>query len=74
MRGNYLTYLYGLKEGFLGKTWQRKMHAIYENQSFRQQGHEEETPVRFIMRRSMYTRMLVNSDNGGPIEVYLVMQ
>jgi hypothetical protein len=74
MRSNYLTYLYGLKEGFLGSTWQRKMHAIYENQSFRQQGHKEETPVRFIMRRTMYTRMLVNSDNGGPIEVYLVMQ
>jgi hypothetical protein len=74
MRNNYLTYLYGLKEGFLGKTWQRKMHAVYENQSFRQQGHEDETPVRFIMRRTMYTRMLVNSDNGGPVEVYLVMQ
>jgi hypothetical protein len=74
MRGHYLTYLYGLKEGFLGRTWQRKMHAIYENQSFRQAGHEDETPVRFIMRRTMYTRMLVNSDNGGPNEVYLVMQ
>jgi len=74
IRGHYLSYLYGLKEGFLGATWQRKMHAVYENQSFRQQGHEDETPVRFIMRRTMYTRMLVNADNGGPIEVYLVMQ
>jgi hypothetical protein len=74
MRSHYLSYLYGIKEGFLGRVWQRRMHNIYENQSFRQAGHENETPVRFIMRRTMYTRMLVNGDNGGPVEVYMVMQ
>lgn len=74
MRTHYLNFLRGIKEGFLGRIWQMKMNKIYENQSFRQPGHEYETPTRFIVRRIMYTRMLVNSDNGGPLEIFLVMQ
>jgi hypothetical protein len=74
MRSHYILYLKGIKDLFLGKTWQMKMNDIYESQSFRQAGHERESPADFINRRIMYIRMLVNSDNRGPKEVYLVMQ
>lgn len=74
MRSHYLNYLRGIKEGFLGRTWQLKMNKLYENQSFRQFGHEFESPTKFIVRRIMFTRMLVQSDSGGPLEVFLVMQ
>ena len=50
------------------------MNRKYENQSFRQEGFKRESPPAFIVRRIMYTRMLVASDDGGPTEVYLVMQ
>lgn len=74
MRSHYILYLKGIKDNFLGKIWQRKMNSVYELQSFRQAGFERETPPAFITRRVMYTRMLVNSDNGGPLEVWQVMQ
>ena len=73
MRAHYLNYLQGLKEGFLGRVWQLKMNNAYENQSFCQTGHENESPTKFIVRRIMHTQLLMNSDNGGPLEVYLVM-
>ncbi|EDR04615.1 uncharacterized protein LACBIDRAFT_330428 [Laccaria bicolor S238N-H82] len=74
MRSHYIAYMRGIKEGYLGRTWQMKMNATYENQSFQQVGHEREDPRKFIIRRIMYTRMLVNGDMGGPLEVFLVMQ
>ena len=74
MRSHYIAYMRGIKEGYLGRTWQMRMNAAYENQSFRQAGHEREDPGKFIIRRIMYTRMLVNGDMGGPLEVFLVMQ
>ncbi|PPQ97535.1 hypothetical protein CVT26_002411 [Gymnopilus dilepis] len=74
MRTNWLTWLNGIKEGYLGRTWQLRMNKKYESQSFRQFGHEGETPAAFIVRRIMYTRMLVRGDYGGRTEVYLVMQ
>ena len=74
MRSHYVAYMRGIKEGFLGRTWQMRMNAAYKNQSFRQLGHEREDPGKFIIRRIMYTRMLVNGDMGGPLEVFLVMQ
>lgn len=74
MRSHYLAYLKGIKDGFLGRTWQMRMNNQYENQSFRQRGHENETPAKFISRRIMYTRMLVANEHGGPLEVYLVMR
>lgn len=49
MRAHYLHYLQGLKEGFLGRVWQLKMNNAYENQSFRQPGHESESPTKFIV-------------------------
>ena len=73
MRGHYLHYLQGLKEGFLGQVWQLKMNNAYENQSFQQPGHKSESPTKFVVWRIMHTHLLVNSDNGGPLEVYLIM-
>ena len=74
MRTHYLHYLKGIKDNYLGRTWQISMNRKYEAQSFRQEGMERESPPAFIVRRIMYTRMLVASDDGGPTEVYLVMQ
>ena len=74
MRTHYLHYLKGIKDNYLGRTWQISMNRKYESQSFRQEGFERESPPAFIVRRIMYTRMLVASDDGGPTEVYLVMQ
>lgn len=74
MRTHYLYYLKGIKDNYLGRTWQISMNSKYESQSFRQEGFERESPPAFITRRIMYTRMLAASDDGGPTEVYLVMQ
>ena len=74
MRTHYLHYLKGIKDNYLGRSWQISMNRKYENQSFCQEGFERESPPAFIVRRIMYTRMLVASDDGGPTEVYLVMQ
>ena len=74
MRTHYLYYLKGIKDNYLGRTWQISMNTKYESQSFRQEGFERESPPTFITRRIMYTRMLAASDDGGPTEVYLVMQ
>ena len=59
MRTNWLMWLNGIKEGYLGRTWQLRMNKKYESQSFRQFGHKNKTPAAFIARRIMYTRMLV---------------
>ena len=74
MRTHYLHYLKGIKDNYLGRTWQINMNWKYKSQSFRQEGFKRESPPAFIVRCIMHTRMLVASDNGGPTEVYLVMQ
>ena len=74
MRAHYLHYLKGIKDNYLGRSWQISMNRKYKNQSFHQEGFERESPPAFIVRHIMYTRMLVASDDGGPTEVYLVMQ
>ncbi|KAJ7263774.1 hypothetical protein C8J57DRAFT_1512578 [Mycena rebaudengoi] len=74
MRSHYLVYLQTIKDKYLGKRWQLQMNILFEQQAFRQDGHERETPQEFINRRIRYTRMLANSDDGGPLEVYLVMR
>lgn len=74
MKGHYINYLQGIKDGYLGRTWQLRMNLEFNEQRFRQKGHEQETPQGFISRRIMYTRMLANADQGGPMEVFVVMQ
>jgi hypothetical protein len=73
MRGHWVDYLKGIKEGYLGRNWQFDIGEAYKAQYFRQPGHERELPKSFITRRIMYTRMLAKSDDGGPLEVHLVM-
>lgn len=73
MRGHWIDYLKGIKEGYLGRQWQFDIGEEYKAQYFREPGHENELPKTFIARRIMYTRMLVKSDDGGPLEVHLVM-
>ncbi|KAJ7084573.1 hypothetical protein B0H15DRAFT_951453 [Mycena belliarum] len=74
MRSHYMNYLRAIKERYLGKKWQLLMNIEYENQSFRQAGHERESPQSFLGRRVQWTRMLANADDGGPLEVFLVMR
>ena len=73
MRGHWVDYLKGIKEKYLGHNWQFDIGEAYKQQYFRQPGHEKELPKTFITRRIMYTRMLAKSDDGGPLEVHLVM-
>jgi hypothetical protein len=50
MRTHYILYLQGIKDGYLGSTWQRRMNRLYEGQRFRQRGFELESPQNFITR------------------------
>ena len=74
MRSHYILYLKGIKDVFLGKSWQMRMNTLFESQSFRQLGHERESPTTFIAWRIMYTCMLVATDEGGDLEVFIIMQ
>lgn len=74
MRSHYLVYLQVIKDRYLGRTWQLLMNMEFEQQTFRQAGFEKETPRGFINRRVRYTRMLANSDDGGPLEVFIIMR
>lgn len=55
MRSHYMVYLRHIQKDYLGNNWQLRMNAVYENQSFRQTGHERKSPPAFITRRIMYT-------------------
>ncbi|KAJ7689537.1 hypothetical protein B0H16DRAFT_1487201 [Mycena metata] len=74
MRSHYLVYLQAIKDGYLGKKWQLKMNLQFEAQSFRQEGHEKETPQMFLGRRIRYLRLLTKVEEGGAEEVFLIMQ
>ena len=50
-----------------------RMNTLFESQSFRQPRHERESPTTFIARHIMYTRM-VAADEGGDLEVFIIMQ
>ncbi|KAJ7718494.1 hypothetical protein DFH07DRAFT_784929 [Mycena maculata] len=74
MRSHYLEYLNVIKDEFLGRKWQILMNLEFQRQSFRQSGHTDETPQQFIGRCIQYTRILAEGDDGGPMEVFLVMR
>ncbi|KAF8193988.1 hypothetical protein K438DRAFT_2130608, partial [Mycena galopus ATCC 62051] len=71
---HYLLYLEGLRDKFLGKCWLMMVNVEFDMQRFRQRGHEDETPQRFIGRRIWSIRLLANADDGGPVEVFLIMK
>jgi hypothetical protein len=50
------------------------MNLQFKSQSFRQEGHEKESPQKFLGRCIRMVRMLANSDDSGPLEVFLVMR
>jgi hypothetical protein len=50
------------------------MNNQYELQTFRQIGHEKESPQSFLGRRVRYTRLLTVTDDGGPDEVQQIMR
>ncbi|KAJ7702724.1 hypothetical protein B0H17DRAFT_1176062 [Mycena rosella] len=73
-RTHYLAYLRIIKERYLGLKWQLLMNVEFEKQAFRQSGQEQESPQAFLGRRVQWVRMLANSDDGSPLEVFLVMR
>ncbi|KAJ7603596.1 hypothetical protein FB45DRAFT_1014153 [Roridomyces roridus] len=74
MKSHWIVFLQVIKEEWLGQLWQRKMNQVYELQRFRQKGHETEMPKAYVSRRIMYVRMLIDTDDGGPREVYHIME
>jgi hypothetical protein len=74
MRSHYLVYLRVIKDKFLGRRWQVVMNLEFEQQSFCQEGHEKELPQQFLGWRTRAVHMLANSDDRGPLEVFLVMR
>ncbi|KAJ6469236.1 hypothetical protein DFH09DRAFT_1111217 [Mycena vulgaris] len=74
MRRHYIFFLQAIKDDYLGRTWQRRMNRVYELQRFRQKGFESESPQAFVGRRVMWVRMLISTDDGGPGEVYHIME
>lgn len=74
MRSDYKIYLRIIRDKYLGKRWLLEVNADFDQQAFRQTGFENESPQAFIARRIISTRMLANSDDGGPLEVFLIMR
>ncbi|KAF7968769.1 hypothetical protein HWV62_29370 [Athelia sp. TMB] len=72
MRGHYLNYVEVLQHYFLGRDWQQYIELEYQQQLFRQPGHEKESPHDFIMRRILYTRMLLQVVPDSEQEVYYI--
>jgi hypothetical protein len=68
-----LNYLEGIKVYWLGNLWQQQKQREYSEQYFRQPGHTRESPHDFIMRRILYTRMLVRADVDLAEEVFHIM-
>jgi signal recognition particle subunit SEC65 len=67
-------YLQVIKDLYLGNKWQLRMNIQFENRAFRQPGFEHESPQQFLGRRIKAVRTLANSDDGRPLEVFLVMR
>ncbi|PBK58678.1 hypothetical protein ARMSODRAFT_983633 [Armillaria solidipes] len=74
MRENIVNFLTVIKDDFLGDQWQVLMNDVFEAQQFRQRRHENESPQGFITCRTMYTRMLMQVNDGGAMEVNIIMR
>lgn len=72
MRSHYTNFADTIQHYFLGAEWKQYIQLKYENQCFRQSGHEKETPHQFIMRRILYTRMLLQVPPDSPAKVYYI--
>ena len=75
MKRYHLNFLSAVKTHYLGERWLEEKNAEYATQRFRQEGHSKETPLQFVQRRILYSRMLIPMQTiGGPEEVRLVME
>ncbi|KAF7986132.1 hypothetical protein HWV62_38486 [Athelia sp. TMB] len=72
MRIHYLNYVEVILHYYLGREWQQHVELQYQQQTFRQKGHEQETPHDFILRRILYTRMLLQVEPDTAQEVYYI--
>ncbi|KZP24428.1 hypothetical protein FIBSPDRAFT_735857 [Athelia psychrophila] len=72
MRSHYTHFVDTIQRYFLGSEWKQYIQLKYENQSFRQAGHEKESPHQFIMCRILYTHMLLQVTPDSPAEVYYI--
>ncbi|KZP21110.1 hypothetical protein FIBSPDRAFT_741208, partial [Athelia psychrophila] len=72
MRAHYSNFIDTIQRYYLGSEWKQYIQLKYENQRFRQSGREKETPHQFIMRRILYTRMLLQVPPDSPAEVYYI--
>lgn len=73
MKRHYLNFLSVIRSYYLGDRWQQDRITEYSTQRFRQDGHNRESPLAFIQRRLMYTRMLLHVQVGSAEEVREVM-
>ncbi|KAK0435501.1 hypothetical protein EV421DRAFT_1740160 [Armillaria borealis] len=74
MRRDVMNFVNVIKEDFLGDQWQILMNDIFKAQRFRQRGFENESPQSFITRRTIYTRMLTQINDGGLQEINIIMR
>ncbi|KAK0438199.1 hypothetical protein EV421DRAFT_1906739 [Armillaria borealis] len=74
LRTHVSHFLAAIKDNFLSITWERDMQDAYRNQRFHQRGHERESLQEFINRRAIWTRVLIKPDDGGPLEVELILK
>lgn len=72
MRSHYTNFVDTIQRYFLGAEWKQYIQLKYENQHFRQTGHDKESPHQFIMRRILYTRMLLQVPPDSASEVYYI--
>lgn len=72
MRAHYTNFADTIQRYYLGAEWKQYIQLKYENQRFRQSGHDKETPHQFIMRRILYTRMLLQVPPDSRAEVYYI--
>lgn len=73
MKRHYLNFLSAIRTHYLGERWQQERSTEYALQRFRQEGHARESPLEFVQRRIMYTRMLLHMGVGTAAEVREVM-
>ena len=73
MKLHYVNFMNAVKTYYLGERWQQERDFEYSQQYFRQPGHHRETPMEFIQRRLLYTRMLLYTPIGGQEEVRAIM-
>ncbi|THH19182.1 hypothetical protein EUX98_g8825 [Antrodiella citrinella] len=58
MSEHYTKFFEVLRALYLGRPWQQAQALVYERQKFRQKGYPTESPIEFLDRRILYSRIL----------------